>query len=107
MVDGLKKIALVAICSGLMGCVTQGINFESNTDWIKPGQTRQQDVKLMLKDPYAVGSASGVETWTYGFYRYRLFGKSHTKELKFYWKPDKTVDHYSFNSSFPTTPEHE
>jgi hypothetical protein len=107
MVSILKRILVPVVFSGLLGCVTQGRNFESNTDWIKPSQTRQTDVKLMLKEPYAVGNSSGVQTWTYGYYKYRVFGKSQTKELKFYWKPDHTVDHYSYNSSFPTGPEEE
>ena len=107
MLSTIKGILLPAICAGLLGCVTQGKDFESNTEWIKPNQTRQADVKLMLKEPYSVGSSTGTQTWTYGYYKYRLFGKSRTKELKFYWKADQTVDHYSFNSSFPTHPDDE
>ncbi len=98
----LKRV-LVGICIVLLaGCVTQGQNFESKVDWIKVGETRQRDVKLVLNEPFSVGSSAGAPTWTYGYYRYRLFGKSHTKELKVYWEADGTVKHYSFNSSFPT-----
>lgn len=86
---------------GSTGCVTNGDEFRSETSWIKEGVTKQSDVKMLMGEPYSVGNSSGKPTWTYGYYRYRLFGKSHQKEMKFYWNPDGTVSHYSYTSSFP------
>ena len=86
----------------LAGCVTNGKDFPSDLQWIQKEQTRKDEVKMLLGDPYSVGNSGGKSTWTYGFYRYKLFGKSYTKELKFYWNPDGTVETFSFNSSFPT-----
>jgi hypothetical protein len=98
------KYRLVVV-AGLLGClsacVTEGRDFRSDISWIQPNKTSMQDVKLLLRDPYSVGNSSGKPTWTYGFYRYRLVGASHQKELKFYWNPDGTVGNYSFSSSFP------
>jgi hypothetical protein len=91
----------VAVAALAAGCVTNGADFKSETAWIKPGQTKQADVKMVLGEPYSVGSSGGKATWTYGYYRYKLIGKSLQKELKLYWKPDGTVENYSFNSSFP------
>ena len=85
----------------MMSCVTSGKEFPSRLDWIQKGKTRQYDVKLVLGDPQFVGSSDGVPSWTYGFYKYRLFSESHTKEVKFYWNNDKTVQSWSFTSSFP------
>ena len=85
----------------LASCVTNGREFPSRLDWVQKGKSRQQDVKLVLGDPQFVGSSDGVPAWTYGYYRYRLFGPSHTKEVKFYWNADRTVQSWSFNSSFP------
>jgi outer membrane protein assembly factor BamE (lipoprotein component of BamABCDE complex) len=97
----LKTALTLTLAAATTSCVTQGHNFESKVSWIKPGETRKQDVQLVLKKPYSVGSSSGMQTWTYGYYRYRLFGKSNTKELRFYWNSDQTVNRFSFNTSFP------
>ena len=87
--------------SALSGCVTNGDYFKSETNWIRENQTKQADVRMILGNPYSVGNSQGKPTWTYGFYRYKLFGKSYQKELKFYWNSDGTVSFFSFNSSFP------
>jgi hypothetical protein len=100
--SSVKALAASLLCSAaLAGCVTEGRDFNSDTTWIKEGRTSQTDVRGILKEPYSVGNASGKPTWTYGYYRYKLIGPSHQKELKLYWKGDGTVDSYSFNSSFP------
>jgi hypothetical protein len=83
------------------GCVTNGAQFSSNVDWIKNDVTDKPRVRSLLGDPYSVGNSGGKETWTYGYYRYKLIGKSYQKELKFFWNPDDTVNTYSFSSSFP------
>jgi len=97
----LKSVAALTLTLSLAGCVTNGRDFRSEVDWIKDKQTKQTDVKLLLGEPYAVGNSAGRPTWTYGYYRYRLFGKSFQKELKLYWLPDGTVERFSFDSSFP------
>jgi hypothetical protein len=97
----LKTLAALTLTLGLSGCVTNGRDFRSDVAWIKEKTTKQGDVKLLLGEPYAVGHSAGRPTWTYGYYRYRLFGKSFQKELKFYWLPDGTVERFSFDSSFP------
>jgi hypothetical protein len=84
------------------GCVTNGKDFRSDLSWIKKSSTTKQNVSSLMGEPYSVGNSGGRETWTYGYYRYKLFGKSNQKELKFYWNPSGTVDDYSFTSSFPS-----
>jgi len=96
-----KFILLPLVLIGLTSCVTSGREFNSRLDWIQKGKTDQQQVKLVLGDPQFVGSSDGTPAWTYGFYRYRLFSPSYTKEVKFYWNADRTVESWSFNSSFP------
>ena len=68
---------------------------------IKKEVTKKEDVKLVLGDPFEVGYSSGQPTWTYGLYQYRLFGDTHTKELKLYWSRNGVIERYSFSSSFP------
>jgi len=94
--------ALIMVALGMFSsCVTSGREFPSRLDWVQKGKTRQNDVKLVLGDPQFVGSSDGTPAWTYGYYKYRLFSASHTKEVKFYWNADQTVESWSFNSSFP------
>jgi outer membrane protein assembly factor BamE (lipoprotein component of BamABCDE complex) len=97
----IKAIGLASLVFSLSSCVTKGENFSSKTSWINTDQTSMQDVRSVLGTPFAVGSSSGTPTWTYGFYKYRLIGKSHTKELKFYFTGEGRVKNYSFTSSFP------
>ena len=99
----MKKQSLLAVLCSLMmaSCVTTGKNFPSDLAWIKKEKTKKPDVKLVLGPPFAIGNSGGVVTWTYAFYKYQLFGKSSHKELKFYWNPNNSVKHFSFNSSFP------
>ncbi len=91
----------LAVSMVFSACVTNGDYFKSETAWIRENETKQADVKMILGAPYSVGNSQGKPTWTYGFYRYKLFSKSSQKELRFFWNPDGTVNSFSFNSSFP------
>lgn len=84
----------------ITGCVTNGDDFPSDLTWIKEGITKKSDVKSLLGEPYSVGNSAGKPSWTYGYYYYKLIGKSNQKELKFFWNPDDTVSTFSFTSSF-------
>jgi hypothetical protein len=96
----LLTLSILAFCGLQTACVTRGRDFSSDLSWVKKGQTNQGEVTRLLGQPTAVGNTGGVPTWTYGYYDYRLFGDSDTKELKFYWNGEKVQD-FSFNSSFP------
>ncbi|MCX6119464.1 MAG: hypothetical protein NT027_18155 [Proteobacteria bacterium] len=97
----LHSFALILVFAILQGCVSNGREFPSRFEWLQKGKSRHDDVKLVLGEPQFVGYSDSTPSWTYGHYRYRLFGPSHTKELKIYWNPDKTVQSWSFTSSFP------
>lgn len=94
-------LSLVLSTFSLVSCLSTGRDFPSRTDWIRKDVTQQKDVRLVLGEPFAVGDSGGVNTWTYGYYRYEFPGKSFHKELKLYWNLDQTVKNYTFNSSFP------
>ncbi len=101
----IKKFLLPAMMAfffaSCFGCATNGNYFPSDLSWIKENATKQDDVKRVLGAPYMVGNTSGVPSWTFGYYEYRLIGSSYTKELKFFWNNDLTIKSFSFNSSFP------
>ena len=40
-------------------------------------------------------------TWTYGYYRYRLFGASNAKDLVIRFDDAGTVKSYTLNTTFP------
>ena len=96
-----RALASVIFGIGLNACATQGHEFPSDVSWIKADATKQEQIRSVLGEPAQVGNSAGTVTWTYGFYKYRLIGQSHTKELKLYWNPNLTVKTFSFSSSFP------
>ena len=97
----LRKIAITFVLLSSTACVTRGKNFPSDTSWIRVGDTQKSDVMNLLGEPFSVGRSQNGESWTYGYYRHKLFNVSQVKELKFYWQRGGAVDSYSFNSSFP------
>lgn len=96
-----RGLLLLLVGLWLNGCATEGRDFSSDFAWLKKGITKQEDVRMVLGEPYRVGDTDGTPTWSYGYYRYKLIGASLTKELKIYWNADKTLQSYAFNSSFP------
>ncbi len=97
----LNVLLVVLLAAGAGACVTKGRNFPADLSWIKKEKTHQREVLMMLGTPFMVGNSSGVQTWSYGLYHYRIVGRSYVRELKFFWNDDKTVREYSFQSSFP------
>ena len=90
----------------LNGCVTAGKSFRSDDlSWIVADKTSQGEIQRVLGEPFRVGVDSGSLTWTYGYYRYRLFGETRTKDLVLEFNKDGTVSSYTFNTSFPEEKE--
>ena len=86
----------------LTGCVTAGQNFRSDDlSWIVVNKTSQGEIQRILGEPFRVGVDAGSLTWTYGYYRYRLFGETRTKDLVIEFNRDGKVSSYTFNTSFP------
>ena len=100
----IRKAMWLALLTwvGLSGCMTVGANFPSEDfSWIAKNQTSRDEVYRRLGEPFRVGVDAGQVTWTYGYYRYRLFGTTHTKDLVLYFNRDKTVSTFTFNTGFP------
>ena len=96
------RLILLLFLVFAVSCVTGGRLFRSDISWIKKDKTDKEDVKMLLGEPFMVGSSGSVKTWTYGYYRYGLFSKNLLKEIKFYWNKNTTVNHFVFNSNFPS-----
>ncbi len=91
--------ALVLVLSA--GCATVGKNFDATKlSWIKEGATTKADVLDRMGPPWRIGADAGDPTWTYGYYQYRVFGDSNSKDLVIHFRPDGTVKSYTMNTSF-------
>ena len=102
-----RTTGLLVIVLGLIllasGCATVGRDFPvQRVADIRIGETTQEEIRTMFGEPWRVGLEDGQRTWTYGKYRYQLFGEASTTDLVVRFADDGTVASYSFN-----TTEHE
>lgn len=98
--SAMPKLCFSLLVFSLVGCVTRGQNFSSDTSWLDQTRPSQGQVQKIMGPPYKIGSSNGIPTWTYGYYKHQLFGESSIKELKIYWDKSGAVKTYSFSSSF-------
>jgi hypothetical protein len=95
-------IAVVLGGTGLIvsGCMTVGQDFPVGRIMeIQIGKTSIEDIEAMFGPPFRVGSESGVKTWSYGKYRYNLFGPANTQDLVVRFDSNGIVKSYTFNTS--------
>ncbi len=86
--------------AGLSGCATVGKDFAaSRVVELKIGETTQNQVREMFGQPWRMGMEDGRHTWTYGKYRYSLFGPAETEDLVIRFDNTGTVRSYTFNTS--------
>lgn len=86
--------------SQLSGCATIGQEFSaSHVPEIKIGQTRKQDIKEMFGTPWRTGMEDGHPTWTYGIYKYELFGATDSQDLLIRFDNQGLVRSYTFSST--------
>ena len=99
----MRIAAAVLVAAGLAsGCATMGHDFDSTTlDWVRDGETGKNEILAKLGNPFRVGLEAGDQTWTYGYYRYSLFGESRTKDLVFRFDAAGKVKSWTLNTSFP------
>ncbi len=88
------------LSSLLTGCFTVGQEFAgSRVPEIKIGQTKKQDVTDLFGTPWRTGMEDGRTTWTYGIYKYSLFGADDTQDLLIRFDPNGVVRSYTFSST--------
>ena len=94
------RAALLLVAS--VACATVGRNFDATQlSWLKNGDTTKAQILDKLGQPWRVGSDAGDQTWTYGYYQYRAFGESNSKDLVLHFDPDGKLKSYTMNTSFP------
>ena len=106
LVRKVRGTLAAAMIIGMAGCATMGHNFDSTSlSWLTPGQTDKQELLEKLGEPFRVGIDAGDQTWTYGFYKYKVFGTSTTKDLVIRFDGSGKVKSYTLNTSFPEEKE--
>ena len=93
----------VAFTLSLSGCFSIGKDFVSSDapKWIKPGETTKAVIQAKLGDPFRVGMDAGDQTWSYGYYQYRVFGMSDNKDLVLRFDATGKVKSYTLNTTYP------
>ena len=96
-----SALALFALWLGV-GCISVGHDFPVDpVRQIEIGATTRDDVQRMFGDPWRTGIEDGQRAWTYGTYRYSLFGHASTRDLVVRFDAEGVVASYSFNSTRP------
>lgn len=81
-------------------CATVGRDFPVNrVSDIQIGKTTLAEVRAMFGEPWRVGLENGQRTWTYGKYRYRVFGDASTQDLVIRFDANDVVVSYTFNTT--------
>jgi hypothetical protein len=84
------------------GCATIGKEFAvESVPKVAIGQTTRADVLKLFGEPWRRGLEDGRETWTYGRYRYSLFGPDRTRDLVVRFDDAGRVVSYTFSSTEP------
>lgn len=102
---GIVKLSSLLLLGGfastqLTGCFTVGQEFAgSRVPEIKIGQTTKQNVTDIFGRPWRTGLEDGKTTWTYGIYKYSLFGEGDTQDLLIRFDNNGVVRSYTFSST--------
>lgn len=93
-------LACSAWVSLVAGCATIGQEFNvAAVDQIVIGETTRTDIEQLFGPPWRVGVEDGHPTWTYGHYKYKLFGRAKTRDLVIRFDERNVVRSYTFNST--------
>lgn len=99
------KLSALLLLTGLTatqltGCFSVGQEFAgSRVPEIKIGKTTKQEITDIFGTPWRTGMEDGRTTWTYGIYKYSLFGADDTQDLLIRFDPQGIVRSYTFSST--------
>lgn len=98
----VRVTAALLLALSLAACLTVGRDFPVEpVGQIAIGKTTRDDVHRMFGTPWRTGIEDGRRTWTYGHYRYKLFGTTETRDLVVRFDPNGVVASYTFNAAPP------
>ena len=95
----------LSMCLGLcLACVSVGRDFPADPiAGLRVGKTSQCDVKQTFGSPWRTGFEDGQRTWTYGHYRYSLFGAAYARDLVLKFDDAGVLRSYTYASTEPDT----
>jgi outer membrane protein assembly factor BamE (lipoprotein component of BamABCDE complex) len=98
----LRGAAALLAAALVSACMTVGKEFPvAPVARIEVGKTTRADVERMFGEPWRTGLEDGQRTWTYGHYRYSVFGPAQTRDLVVRFDASGVVVSYTFNSTHP------
>jgi len=103
--DLFRTLILAVMASAIIfsaGCATVGHDFPADqVKKIQIGQTTKEEIRAMFGEPWRVGLEDGLETWSYGQYKYQMFSEKDAKDLVVRFTGDAVVESYTFNTTNP------
>lgn len=98
LLPGVLLCLVAMLILFVIGCATVGRDFSVvRVSDIQIKETTQDEIRSIFGPPWRVGIEDGLKTWTYGRYRYKLFGEATTKDLVVRFDKNGIVDSYTFN----------
>jgi hypothetical protein len=98
----VRTLALIIGILLAPACATVGAPFQfQGTQSITVGKTTRADILSQYGKPFRVGYDNGATKWTFGYYQYKLFGDSQTKDLAITFNQSGVVSDYTYSSSEP------
>jgi len=101
--SSFRAAFIAAVCLSLLlivSCATVGKDFPTDpVTLIKMGETTKTDIRRMFGEPWRTGIENGQKTWTFGYYKYRLFGETVTRDLVVRFDDRDRVASYTFSTS--------
>jgi len=92
----------VCVIALLAACLNVGREFPAQAvGQLQIGQTTRDEVHKLFGEPWRTGLEDGRRTWTYGHYRYKLFGTTETRDLVVRFDAKGVVVSYTFNAAPP------
>ena len=96
----ITSLMFVILLFTFASCATVGHKFPVETiNQIQLGETTKEDINKIFGSPWRIGLEDGKRTWAYGFYKYRLFGESTTRDLVIRFDSNGIVSSYTFNTN--------
>jgi hypothetical protein len=98
----VRALGLAACALVLSACMTVGREFATDkVGQIQIGKTTRDEIHQLFGEPWRTGLEDGRRTWTYGHYKYSLFGPAQTRDLVIRFDPKGVVASYTFNAAPP------
>ncbi|MBZ0267553.1 outer membrane protein assembly factor BamE [bacterium] len=96
----MSALSAIVAATLLAGCATVGREFPpEKVPEIRIGETTRTEILAMFGEPWRTGLEDGDAKWTYGRYRYSLFGASRSTDLTVRFDDAGRVLSYSFNTT--------